>query len=271
MIRKMKILFAALFINLGLSSMPVMAAEVTPADAYLWTNGTSSIQVDDTADAAIVEGPTIGKKFHITGVTRNSYWQVDFNGVPAYIPQSGLSDVVIHDGIITKYYDIPIVNDELATIIVNSTEYNTANGHFAINYTATNKTALNVEIDDEAFSAGYANDYDWNTASLKKSHVTTYERDHSINDTHNIVSVLAPNETKVQRMCYDTILEGGNASWTKNEKYEVCTKLFKLRFSVRESDKVGKYRYYNATKFYDFTTDGIRMEQETGLVSNHWK
>lgn len=271
MIKKMKLVITALFTILGLYCMPVMAAEVTPADAYLWTNGTANIQVDDTVDAAIVEGPTIGKKLHITGITKNEYWQVDFNGVPAYIPCSGLSDVVISNGIITKYYDIPVVNDELATIIVNSTEYNTANGHFAINYTSTNKTTINIEIDDEAFSAGYANTYDWNTASLKKANQATYQGDHAANGTHNIVSVLAPNETKVQKLCYDTVLEGGSSSWSGNQKYEVCDKLFKLRFSVSESGKFGKYRYYNSTKFYDFTTAATKMEQESGLKSNQWK
>lgn len=271
MIRKMKIVTAALFTILGLNCVPVMAAEVTPTDAYLWTNGTANIQVDDTFDAAIVEGPTVGKKMHITGITENAYWQVDFNGVPAYIPGPGLSDVVICDGIITKYYDIPIVNDELATIIVNSTEYNTVNGHFAINYTATNKTTCNIEVDDDAFSAGCADSYDWDTASVKDAYMTTYNGDHSGNNSHNIVSTLAPNETKEQRMCYDTVLEGGNASWSGNQKYEVCTKLFKLRFSVSASDTFGKCRDYKSTKFYDFTTAEIKLEQESGLNYNMWK
>lgn len=139
-----------ILIGVMLMGMTVSAAEytVTDTDAVLWTNGSTVVQADASADAPVaLPSMEIGTPVHITGVTSNGYWRVEIDGATYYIVGAGLGDTIVTDEYIRKYYDKPVITKPVGiTIEVDYTEWNLITHAFKVAYTATNNTPYVIDI-----------------------------------------------------------------------------------------------------------------------------
>lgn len=232
-----------------LMGMTVCAEEytVTDTDAVLWTNGSTVVQVDASAEAAVALPPMeIGTPVHITGVTSNGYWRVEIDGATYYIVGPGLGDTIITNEYIRKYYDRPIiVNQNGISIEIDYTEWNMVEQTFTVAHTATNNTAYTVDINISG--AIIYNGYTKETTTLDR-HLEI--QDHEKVSTKGIV----PGAT----------MSGINTFYMEDVDLADRPFRFQANFETRLNEiyggSGGNCINFDGATFYDYSTAATRLE-----------
>lgn len=224
---------------------------VTDTNAVLWTNASTVIKADASADAAaVLPSMEIGTPVHITGVTSNGYWRVEINGATYYIEGSGLGDTIVTNEYIRKYYDKPvIVNQKGVTIEIDYTEWSlrqNSKSMFRIGYTVTNNTPYTLDVflakgDGAKIYNGYTDD-----TSTKKSNVFTFMLEETEqNPTLDILT----GESKSGFQTFNV---------TDYELKDNQIARFTAEYFAQNS--ISSFVQFKPVTFYDYTTAETRLE-----------